>query len=51
MVGRIIVGQLGRSPDDHPLSQGTGLEPIPEIALQAFPAVDDIMRRGIVRRV
>jgi plastocyanin len=51
MVGRIIVGQPGRSPDDHPLSQGTGGEPIPEIALQAFPAVDDIMRQGVVRRV
>lgn len=49
MVGRIIVGQPGRFPDDQPLSQSTGGEPIPKIALRAFPAVGDIMRQGIAR--
>ena len=50
MVGRIIVGQPGRSAADS-LRALSGGEPIPEIALQAFPSVDEIMRRGIVRRV
>jgi plastocyanin len=50
MVGRIIVGQPGRPPADS-LRTASGGKPIPEIALQAFPSVDEIMRRGIVRRV
>jgi plastocyanin len=51
MVGRIIVGQPGRRPPAASVSaQAAGGEPIPEIALQAFPPVDEIMRRGIVRR-
>ena len=50
MVGRIIVGQPGKSSADRLLPQVAGGEPIPAIALQAFPAVDDIMRREFVRR-
>ena len=51
MVGRIIVGQPGRSPADSLSAQAAGGEPIPEIALRAFPPIDEIMRRGIIRRV
>jgi plastocyanin len=50
MVGRIIVGQPGRSPAASVSVQAAGGEPLPEIALQAFPPVDEIMRRGIVGR-
>jgi plastocyanin len=49
MVGRIIVGRPDRAPDDGLLPQAAGEDSIPAIALQAFPAVADIMRRGIVR--
>jgi len=49
MVGRIIVGQPGRSPGDSVSARPASGEPIPEIALRAFPSVDDIMRRGVVR--
>jgi plastocyanin len=50
MVGRIIVGQPGRPPAASVSAQAAGGEPIPDIALQAFPPVGEIMRRGIVRR-
>jgi plastocyanin len=50
MVGRIIVGQPGRLPATSVSAQAAGGEPIPEIALRAFPSVDEIMRRGVVRR-
>jgi plastocyanin len=50
MVGRIIAGQPGRAPAASVSAQAAGGEPIPDIALQAFPAVADIMRRGIVKR-
>ena len=49
MVGRIIVGQPDRSPAADPSGQATGGEPIPEIALRAFPSVNEIMRQGVVR--
>jgi plastocyanin len=49
MVGRIIVGEPDRSSVDSLPAQAAGGEPIPEIALRAFPSVDEIMRRGIVR--
>ncbi|GEO13679.1 plastocyanin/azurin family copper-binding protein [Microvirga aerophila] len=49
MVGRIIVGQPGRFPAADLSVQATGGEPIPEIALRAFPSVDEIMRQGVVR--
>ena len=49
MVGRIIVGQPDRSPAADPSGHAAGGEPIPEIALRAFPSVAEIMRRGIVR--
>jgi plastocyanin len=51
MVGRIIVGEPGRSPADSLPAQAAGREPIPEIALRAFPSIDEIMRRGIIKRV
>ncbi len=50
MVGRIIVGQAGRSPAASLAAQAAVGEPIPEIALRAFPSVDEIMRQGVVRR-
>jgi plastocyanin len=50
MVGRIIVGQPGRPPAASVSAQAAGGAPIPDIALQAFPSVDEIMRRGSVRR-
>nr|WP_256439474.1 plastocyanin/azurin family copper-binding protein [Microvirga sp. HBU67558] len=43
MVGRIIVGRPGRTPAD-------GAGTLPDIVLQAFPSVDEIVQRGIVRR-
>jgi plastocyanin len=49
MVGRIIVG----SPAERDSARDTNsvaLEAIPEVALRAFPSVDEIMHRGIVRR-
>jgi len=49
MVGRIIVGQPGRSSTSSASTQPTGSEPVPESALRAFPPVNEIMRRGIVR--
>jgi plastocyanin len=51
MVGRIIVGKPDRSSVDRLPTQTAGGEPIPEVALRAFPSVDEIMRRGIVRPV
>jgi plastocyanin len=51
MVGRIIVGQLDKSPDADLSGQTAGGKLIPEIALRAFPSIDEIMRRGIVRPV
>lgn len=51
MVGRIVVGSPGRPPAAEVSSRGTGNgEPIPEEAMRAFPSVDDIMHRGVVRR-
>jgi len=49
MVGRIIVGQPGRSSTSSSSAHPAGSEPLPESALRAFPPVDEIMRRGIVR--
>lgn len=50
MVGRVIVGQPDRSSSDSLSAQATGGDSIPEIALRAFPSIDEIMRQGIVRR-
>jgi plastocyanin len=44
MVGRIIVGCPGNPPG------GSAAQELPDIALQAFPSIDEIMERGIVRR-
>jgi plastocyanin len=49
MVGRIIVGRPDPSSANRLSAQAAGGEPLPEIALRAFPPVDEIMRRGIVR--
>jgi len=46
MVGRIIVGR----PEGQPANEA-GLSDIPEAARLAFPSVDSIMNRGIVRRI
>jgi plastocyanin len=46
MVGRIVVGSPGPLTDRSP----PGTAPLPEDALRAFPSVDEIMRRGVVRR-
>jgi plastocyanin len=51
MVGRIVVGRPGRSHADGLPAQAAGGEPVPEAALRAFPSVDEIMRRGIIKRV
>jgi len=50
MVGRIVVGQPDRSVAERLQVQGAGGEPIPDEALRAFPSIDAIMSRGIVRR-
>jgi plastocyanin len=50
MVGRIVVGRPDNSLTNGSASQTGGTEPIPDIALRAFPSVDEIMRRGSVRR-
>src|SRR5215218_8133735 len=44
MVGRIIVGHPGSRP-----SGGSAAQALPDIALQAFPSIDEIMQRGTVR--
>jgi hypothetical protein len=44
MVGRIVVGRPG---DREPVFSE---ESIPEVALRAFPPVDEIIRNRIVRR-
>lgn len=47
MVGRIIVGE----PEAHGWPQLLGANgDLPEEALKAFPAIEDIMTKGIVRR-
>ncbi|MGO4526947.1 plastocyanin/azurin family copper-binding protein [Microvirga sp. 2MCAF35] len=45
MVGRIIVGKPGDPPP--PVSAAQAL---PQVALQAFPSIEEIMQRGMVRR-
>jgi plastocyanin len=48
MVGRIVVG----SPQPPGWTDGaTTVQGIPEIALQSFPSIDEIMSKGLVRRV
>jgi plastocyanin len=51
MVGRLVVGRPGRSLADGLPTRSGGGEPIPEIALRAFPSIDEIMRRGMIKRV
>jgi len=49
MVGRIVVGRPS-GPQGSVASAAKGGEPVPDEALRAFPAVDEILREGIVRR-
>lgn len=50
MVGRIVVGRPGGLEGSTVSSSASqGGEPVPDEALRAFPAVDEILRRGIVR--
>lgn len=46
MVGRIIVGDPGRKPG---ASGGSADKGLPEAALRAFPPVEEIMDKGIIR--
>jgi plastocyanin len=48
MVGRIIVGNPA-IPGPDSVSSQEGTEPILELALRAFPSMEEIMRKGIVR--
>jgi plastocyanin len=48
MVGRIIVG----GPEPHGWMETAGANgDLPDVALQAFPSVEDIVQKGVVRRV
>ena len=47
MVGRIVVGSVP-SGEPYPLEPAAGLVPIPEIALENFPSVADILAKGKV---
>jgi plastocyanin len=48
MVGRIVVGRAG---PERPVASQEGVEPIPEVALSAFPSVGEIIWHGRVRRI
>jgi len=49
MVGRIIVGQPPQDTGLH-LPTGTGDAALPQIALDAFPSIEEILQQGAVRR-
>ena len=46
MVGRFVVGE----PPQHWVETASSDAGLPEAALQAFPSVEEIMRKGVVRR-
>jgi len=48
MVGRIIVGIP--KPEAETSAESSGLTPLPQAALDAFPPIEEIMQKGIVRR-
>ncbi|MCC2687751.1 MAG: blue (type 1) copper domain [Rhizobiaceae bacterium] len=48
MVGRIVVGRPAAH--DAPGSAGADLVPLPDVALDGFPSIEEILARGIVRR-
>jgi plastocyanin len=48
MVGRIIVGTP--QPEGETSAESSGLTPLPRAALDAFPPIEEIMQKGIVRR-
>lgn len=47
MVGRIVVGM---PTPPAPGAEAGSANPVPEVALNAFPAVEEILAKGIVRR-
>jgi plastocyanin len=47
MVGRIVVGNPSGIED---AAEATGLTPLPAVALNGFPSVEEIVAKGIVRR-
>ena len=49
MVGRIVVGSP-KLEDAMPSAADEGLTPLPDVALNGFPSLDEILARGIVRR-
>ena len=49
MVGRIIVGSA-RAVASVGATQEAGLTPLPEVALNGFPPVDEIVAKGVVHR-
>ncbi|TXR47065.1 plastocyanin/azurin family copper-binding protein [Phyllobacterium endophyticum] len=48
MVGRIVVGAPSATVADAPA--GSAPAPLPDVALKAFPSVNDIVAKGVVRR-
>jgi plastocyanin len=50
MVGRIVVGVPGEGPGTKPFAYapGEGWKPVPKIARDAFPSIDEILRKGRV---
>lgn len=47
MVGRIVVGTPSAA---TPVAADPSLTPLPDVALNGFPAVEEIIAKGIVRR-
>ena len=53
MVGRIVVGDPGDGPGTKPVGYAPGerWKPVPEVARNAFPSINEILKRGTVRGV
>jgi plastocyanin len=51
MVGRIVVGNPGDGPGTKPFGYAPNehWKPVPEVARNAFPSVNEIMQKGMVR--
>ena len=49
MVGRIVVGKV-KTADVSDAPRAAGLIPLPAAALAAFPSVEEILAKGMVRR-
>ena len=50
MVGRIVVGEPPAQGWIDGAQEAGDLQPLPEVALAAFPSVEEIMRKGEIRR-